>query len=340
MGYRKARPKQETESLEMIRLDQELADGANPDDVAFLKELFTPKDLPINAYSTYVLDNFSNYYDDIKPETKDEGCKDSQWVEPKFARLYESIDTSLEFGNNPNSTTDEILPAIAYGKNQRERKYIQIIIPESRTAKIRKPERFKETTYTQNQEGEGLSQGLNIGSANINDGRPSVQPRVEPADKVTAIARAKGKEDLASFNFWFSCGTTINTSAPEKESISFTYVDDENQAREVAALRLAKENTQNAFTCSINVRYRSYYQEGDIIQWDGRTWRILGVSDNQEITNGPIVDSVYLTLSLGQDLRPTVRMIRVASEDYEPSQIGQGSTGASSFQTRFNFASG
>lgn len=336
-GEKKARFKQEGQALESVALRRQLMEeslkGVTPEKEARLNKMITlyqyPGELikevtgfvnmgsladkraislPVTDTTEHVLAKLRDYYDDIrKPE-----ASETDWVEPKFAQRTIRSSSNYAIVPDPSSTEEEEKPPLTTGQDFLETSEIQIVYPQKDGRKT--PEIYRENELTANAEGPGKQRVLRIGRFREMKGRPGTHARLDRSNKRPI---PKPADDPNKYKYVLtSYGSTSTPNSPETGSVSYPGVKDPEKGRRCAECELSFKNAQSE-TCTIQVRYKANYCEGDLLSWRGKLWVIFGIDQTHDIQRRKGVSQVVcssFTLKLGRYLRSPVQMRRVLKE--------------------------
>ena len=269
-------------------------------------------DFPLNDDTNYSLTNFREFYTDTRiPDVGETG-----FVEPKFASDVRRTNISNISKPDPSSTDDDRKPNVTTKESLVSNTRTVIIAPAPGNRQLRKPERYKTIEYSQAASGERGKYSTASGKSTTRKGRPPIHTRLKYPPGVSVISLTSGLnppddlEESGDIKYYLETPTSpfaATTSATnpgsisdfslsnfselenisnlpiEQNNISFPGVDTVETARKAAQTKISIQNSKNAQVVELSILRRPELNEGDLINWDGKIWLILEISENQII---------------------------------------------------------
>lgn len=274
------------------------------------------KTQPIYDNTLYTLEAFKDYYDDIneqEKEAKENPDPSNPYIDPLFARITKRFGINNQVTPNPQDNPLDLstpAPPLVHKAELVEATYVDILIPGGSKSK---PEKYKQTSYTFNAEGQGGKNKLEISGVQELRGRPSVHSRIadalEPSsnDNKGVLIKSKDAYPLSDIT-----GTGI-LGSPKVEEGSLNYnTTSFSDALVAARTQLSIDNTLNACTTTINIPYDSKYKEGDLVDWRGYLWLIISIDTSINIDNyqgNAIAQYTDFALKIGRLLFVDVELV-------------------------------
>lgn len=256
--------------------------------------------VPVNEITTYTLARFRDYYPDMQ-------CRadDPDYVEPLFCIEEERISEDMAFAPDPRDVEAEDYkrsPKVT-GQRRVERKTIEIIYPEARTQFRnwhKNREKFCTINYSSNYVGGDLSNSSVEETYSISLGRPSVHTRRQKY-KNTWISESSVSPDSNRRIIFNTPNSGYGFGDLENGPITFPDVFSISKAVQAAKNKINEDNL-GAYTISfdVNPRAADSWEEGDLIQYDGKTWVLMSISQSRTIeSRGRITSNGWpVTLAL------------------------------------------
>ena len=300
-------------AFETQEISKQIATTTNLDDLAILQKRlasFSFIRLPINEITTFTHEDFRLYYSDVQAEN--EGTKDE--IPPYFVKNTLTVDDSFLSIPDPESTATDKKPPLATGRDFKEEKDILIYTSGSDTVIKKNPDKYTETVCTANREGEYFQDIAIHNTISEMSGRPSVANKIDISE--SEITDASQADDLSKYKY------LLNTEGSDRigsdiitGSVSYPDISDPDEIRKIALIDYSMQNSQNAVTTKLKVRYKNTYHEGDMLYWDNQKWVIFSISNTQtierNIKSGVLLKNESLELTLGKYLTPAIRMTRI-----------------------------
>lgn len=258
--------------------------------------------VPVRETTTYLLARMRDYYPDMQCRSDD-----PDFVEPMFCIEEERVSEDLAFAPDPRNIEDseyQRSPKIT-GQKRVERKTIEIISPRKGVSAQRYDQRrdkFNTITYSSNYVGGDLAQS-NVDEVFTESlGRPGMHAR-RIKYKGAGVAQASV---TPSTNKRIIINTpNSGKDAGDLEEGSVSFPDTFSVTSAIAAARnQINEQNLNAYTLAFDVRpcVAIDWQEGDRVQFKGKIWTILSISQVRNIEGRGRVTSDGWPVTLGQQL--------------------------------------
>lgn len=306
-GYKLVRYRKES-GTETVDLGIELQEETDPVEQNRLQAIIDTYDWfqqPVNRTSINSLDDLTNFYSDV--------TADDSGVIPKYNRRITTLEDSVSTIPDP-ATSDlplddpERQPDLMTGTKYLSTKDIVIVTPSSIDATIRQPEKYVESSRTQNAEGEGKNQAAELGSRREITSRPGTVERKVNYDSLSVLVPEINYQSSTKY-FVNSEGSDVNDDI-ERETLSYPNVFDINKALEIARVDLSFKNRE-AQIISVPLKQRTSFGEGDFVLFDGNVWVILSITESMRISRANGVGQLLLnnhTLRLGRVLFPEIAL--------------------------------
>lgn len=316
-------------------------------------------DFPIQDETIYSLSNFREFYRDTRiPDVGETG-----FVEPKFTSDIRRTNISNISKPDPSSTDDDRRPNVTTKESLVANTKTVIIAPSPGNRQLTKPERYKTIEYSQAASGERGKYTTASGKSVTKKGRPPIHTRLKyppgvsiinlgsdltPPDDLEESGDIKYYLDTPSTPFPSTTSVTnpgniidnslsnfsqlnnLGNLPVEQNSISFPNVDSAETARIAAQTKISIQNSKSAQVIELSILRRTEFNEGDLINWDGKVWLLLEISENQIILPIKGVLRMYYTefkIKLGRLLNVPVNLSKYS--------IPQDSQDASDLTDRF-----
>ncbi len=269
-------------------------------------------EFPIQDDTFYTLSNFRSFYTD----TRIPDVGETDFVEPKFVSDMRRTNISIISKPDPSSTNEDKRPNVTTKESLVSNIKTVIIAPAPRNRQLKKPERYKTIEYSQAASGERGKYSTVSGKSTTKKGRPPIHTRLKykPGTRIiTGISALTPPDDLqesGDIKYYlntpsFAFPATTSTINPgqiidrslsnfsqlsnfanfpkEQNSLSFPGVDSAETARKAAQTKISIQNSKSAQVVELSILRRSELNEGDLINWDGKVWLILEISEEQII---------------------------------------------------------
>ena len=316
-------------------------------------------DFPINDDTNYTLTNFREFYRDTRiPDVGETG-----FVEPKFVSDIRRTNISNISKPDPSSSDGDRRPNVTTKESLVSNTKTIVIAPSPGNRQLTKPERYKTIEYSQSSSGERGKYTAVNGKSTTRKGRPPIHTRLKYPPGISVISITSDltpPDDLdesGDIKYYLSTpsaafpattsaanpGTVIDNSLSnfsqlntlsnlpvEQNSVSFPNVDSVETARVAAQTKISIQNSKSAQVLELSILRRPELDEGDLINWDGKVWLLLEISENQIILPVEGVLRMYYTefkIKLGRLLNIPV--------DITKYSIPQDSQDASDLTDRF-----
>ena len=310
-GWTTAQFKKET-AFETQELSKLIAVETDPAEVTRLNKELATYDffrLPIDERTTYTLDDFRNYYADVQTENQ---------IPPLFVRNTVIIDGSFQSIPDPSSTEEDPKPPLVTGRDFKEERNLILATPTTIENRKKTPEKYVEVVTTYNREGEFFQDVAIYNTITEMSGRPPVATKVDISE--SELIPIQPINDLTKYKY------LLNTEGSERldsriitGSVSYPDIMDIDEIVEIAKTDYSMQNTQNAVTTKLKVRFSREYQEGDRLYWNNQMWVIFSISNTQlierNIKTGVTLHSEGLELTLGKYLKPDIEITRLEREN-------------------------
>jgi len=255
--------------------------------------------VPIYDVTTFELEKMKSYYPDM-------GCRsdDPDFVEPLFCIEEKRASEDLIFAPDPRNIADteyKRSPKVT-GQRRVERKTIDIIYPRKSTPLRlwdQRREKFNTITLSSNYIGGDLAQSNVDETFAITQGRPSVHTR-RIKYKGGSVARAAVAPETNRRIILNTPGSGGVIGGLEGGSTSFPDTFTVESAVNAARYQLNQQNL-GAYSISFDVDPSAAlnWQEGDRIQYDGKLWQLMSISQARVIEGPGRITANGWPVSLG-----------------------------------------
>jgi hypothetical protein len=227
---------------------------------------------------------FSDYYRDVKPPDENRGS----WIPPRFVKDRYTQSYGAYVVTDPRSTRKEKKPPLIFGKLSTQEERVEIVDDDN----------YRVTAIVTNQEGEGLIQSATDRQFSTKKGRPSAASRME---SFSGPARP-GSEGAAwgTASIYLATTPGLTPSHIVSDVMDFPTCKTLEEAKSALNYKLVKENL-DALTCTVNLTHARNFRDGDRVIFRGKSWRIMAITNNQEITADGILRQRSYTVELGYD---------------------------------------
>lgn len=290
-----ARIKQETGDNEAVILTLAIEAETDEEAIAVLaKQRSAYTDffwLEVPYLETYELDDLSRYYPELAKSDNDEN-----YIPPLFVKSKTVEEGAIFTFPNPDSTAEEPLPDVVIGEVKRETQ--RIIITDTRLEKYK----TKQETFTQN--GFNLEDSVSSFTEEDNEGRPSLQIRLERFG--TTRESEENEEDTTTKYLMSTDGSRLNNQI-ENGTIEYPDITKLSEAIRGIQTEYSILNCQSEEVITLSGREILNVAMGQRVQFKGKTYRLLSLSERIRITNKFDIEDIQI--SIGKDSSVTVQAI-------------------------------
>lgn len=251
--------------------------------------------VPISGTTEFSLADLAAIYTDIPTPQTDPNIDPDEFVPSLYCKEEVTIDGSYQVSPDPRSTAIAPLPPLVTGRNFRQGRSTQIVLPTA--GKKSTIELFRKHETTDNREGAGLGNGLRISTSEDVQGRPSPHTRADfPKPNATPLPLTP-VDDTQYRYLLNSAGNGATAETPEQGSVSYV-TSDPVKGLAAAQLDLCIANSADSERIQLKAQWKNdFYRPGDVVRRDGQKLIVFGVDFKHSITTGQLqCDGIDLQL--------------------------------------------